>query len=83
MTKRIAFAVAVMIGFGLGLVYAAGRGSFGAHDGPGEIAGAARPLAQLEERGRGDREAGRAIGVPHPKQVLFGDLHVHTTFLWP
>jgi hypothetical protein len=69
-----------MIGFGLGLVYAAGRGAFGAHDGPGEIAGPARPLALLEERGRGDREAGRAIGVAHPKQVLFGDLHVHTTF---
>ncbi|TMA33346.1 MAG: DUF3604 domain-containing protein, partial [Deltaproteobacteria bacterium] len=78
--RRIALAAAALIGFALGLVYAAGRGAFGAHEGPGEIAGRARPIADLEARVRGDREAGRALGVAHPKQVLFGDLHVHTTF---
>jgi hypothetical protein len=78
--KRIALAIAALFGFALGLVYAAGHGAFGAHDGPGEITGRARPLAELEGRVRGDREAGRAIGVSHPKQILFGDLHVHTTF---
>jgi hypothetical protein len=78
--KRIALAAALLVGFALGLVYAAGRGAFGSHDGPGEIVGPARSKQQVEERARGDREAGRAIGVAHPKQVLFGDLHVHTTF---
>src|SRR5207247_5381732 len=78
--RRIALAAAALIGFALGLVYAAGRGAFGAHEGPGEIAGRARPIADLEARVRGDREAGRALGVAHPKQVLFGDLHVHTAF---
>jgi hypothetical protein len=78
--KRIAFGVAGLLGFALGLVYAAGRGAFGAHDGPGEIAGRMRSLPLIEERVRTDREAGRTLGVARPKQVLFGDLHVHTTF---
>jgi uncharacterized protein DUF3604 len=78
--KRIVLVVGALIGFGLGLMYAAGRGAFGAHEGPGEIVGRTRPIAALEERTRVDREAGRAIGVNKPKQVLFGDLHVHTTF---
>jgi hypothetical protein len=78
--KRIVLVVGALIGFGLGLLYAAGRGAFGAHEGPGEIVGLARPIAALEERARVDRETGRAIGVAKPKQVLFGDLHVHTTF---
>ncbi len=80
MVKRVALALALLVGFALGLVYSAGRGSFGSHDGPGEIAGPARSLALIGERVRSDREAGRAIGVAAPKQVLFGDLHVHTTF---
>jgi hypothetical protein len=78
--KKVALLAAALLGFGLGLVYAAGHGAFGSHDGPGEIVGRARSLAGLESRSRVDREAGSALGVAHPKQVLFGDLHVHTTF---
>ena len=80
MLRKLALVAALLLGFGLGLVYAAGHGAFGAHDGPGEIIGRARPLAQLDARTRADAEAGHALGVAHPKQVLFGDLHVHTTF---
>jgi Protein of unknown function (DUF3604) len=80
MGKKIALLAAALIGFGLGLVYAAGHGAFGSHDGPGEIAGPARPLALLDARTRVDRDTASALGVVHPKQVLFGDLHVHTTF---
>jgi Protein of unknown function (DUF3604) len=78
--KKVALLAAALIGFGLGLVYAAGHGAFGSHEGPGEIAGPARPIAQLDARTRVDREVASALGVAHPKQVLFGDLHVHTTF---
>jgi hypothetical protein len=78
--KKIALVLALLLGFGLGLVYAAGHGAFGSHDGPGEIVGPARPIAQLEARARADQQAGTELGVAHPKQVLFGDLHVHTTF---
>jgi hypothetical protein len=78
--KKGILALGALAGFALGIVFAAGRGAFGSHDGPGEIAGARRAPELVEGRVRADREAGRALGVARPKQVLFGDLHVHTTF---
>jgi Protein of unknown function (DUF3604) len=78
--RKVVLALGALVGFALGIVFAAGRGSFGSHEGPGEIAGPRRAPELFEGRVRADREAGRALGVARPKQVLFGDLHVHTTF---
>jgi len=52
------------------LTYGVGR-----HEGPGTIAGAAVPPAVLAARG-----AAQAQVAAGEKQILFGDLHVHTTF---
>lgn len=68
----------VVAGLG-GLVTAFGQGWFGAHEGPGKITGAAVPVVALESRQILQSTARDAIGAQSAKQILFGDLHVHTT----
>jgi hypothetical protein len=46
----------------------------------GAIAGPARPQAEVEARRDGRERAATALGAPTEKQILFGDLHVHSTF---
>jgi hypothetical protein len=68
------FAAAVL------LTWAAGQGGFGAHEGKGEPVAVERPKAGLQAERKALQEAATGIGVWRPKQILFGDLHVHTTF---
>ncbi len=79
--------VAIFLGLGalvlagiLGLVWQAGYGLFGNHEGPGRVAEAPRSLDSLRQAERRVSRAADDVGVPRPKQILFGDLHVHTTF---
>jgi hypothetical protein len=64
----------------LGLLFVLGRGWLG-HDWepsrPVDVPVAAESLAA---RAQGQRQAARRAGVEEPRQVLFGDLHVHTTY---
>jgi hypothetical protein len=57
----------------------------GRHEGPGTIEGKRLPTAAVAERAKAETTAARALGIePGPQtpadQILFGDLHVHTTF---
>jgi len=79
MWKRALIGVAVFLALVAGLVFASGRGWFGRHEGPGEVTEVPRPAAEVSEGTAEVAKAAEAIGVERPKQVLFGDLHVHTT----
>ncbi len=72
--------VLAFVGIAIALVVAAGRGAFGRHEGPGEIVGPRRSAEVVAAATARVAAAADDIGVPRPKQVLFGDLHVHTTF---
>lgn len=62
-------------------VAAAWLGWFGRHEGAGTPTEARIPDAVVGERAAGQRGAASALTVSPPaEQVLFGDLHVHTTF---
>jgi len=78
--KRIALVVGVFAAFALWLAYRISWGLLGEHEAPGEIRGEAVPTRVVfrREAARGARAA--ALGVPRGRQILFGDLHAHTTF---
>ncbi|NNL66656.1 MAG: hypothetical protein HKP30_10465, partial [Myxococcales bacterium] len=46
----------------------------------GEIAGAARPDAVQAQAAARQTRAAAALGASEPRPILFGDLHVHTSF---
>jgi hypothetical protein len=70
-------AVAVAVGL---LVYAAGAGWLGQSEAPGTPRGGQRAGSQLAADEARLARAASALGIPEAKQILFGDLHVHTTF---
>jgi hypothetical protein len=80
MWKTILTVLVVAVLALVALVYFAGRGGFGSHEAPGEPTAVLRPPASVEREAQAVGRAAEAIGVPQPKQVLFGDFHVHTTF---
>ena len=78
--RRIAGVVLLLAVGLLALVLAAGTGHFGTRPDAGVITGPALDPAFIAAKQASVREGAAAVGVPQPKQILFGDLHVHSTF---
>jgi hypothetical protein len=81
MGRWIAVALGAVVLFGVAYVGAAWFGIYGQHEGPGEPTQARIPEPVVAERTRNAARAAAALTpMPPESQILFGDLHVHTTF---
>lgn len=80
------FARFLVLGLAAGLiavvavVYGASEGWFGAHEMPGAVTAKRIPEEVVANRVRIGKAAAASLGANPSKQILFGDLHVHTTF---
>jgi hypothetical protein len=72
----------VLVAVLVAAAYVAGAwlSKYGEHEGAGVVAGQRIPAAVIEARARSQARAAKALTETAPKQILFGDLHVHTTF---
>jgi hypothetical protein len=80
MIHRILVALVVLVAVLLGVLYVVGKGTFGSRWGPGTVTERRLPEELVSSRTGGQRAAARSVGAAAPKQILFGDLHVHTTY---
>ena len=78
--KRIVFALILLIAAGLALLHFLGSGVLGEVWTAGTPTNATVPSQVTESRAVTQAEAARTAGVREAKQILFGDLHVHSTF---
>jgi hypothetical protein len=80
MPARPLVILGAVVVFALGILYLAGLGLFSPVQHAGTPEASAVPADVVAARGAAVRAAAAEIGVAQPKQILFGDLHVHSTF---
>jgi hypothetical protein len=78
--RRIAIALVVLAALFAALLQLLGSGVLGEPWGAGDPVETALAPAMIEERAAAQRAAAKDAGVATRKQILFGDLHVHTTY---
>ncbi|MCA9512335.1 MAG: DUF3604 domain-containing protein [Myxococcales bacterium] len=77
---RIAAVLVAFVALALAGVYAAGKGWLGERWGEGDPAPHAVPAAVVAARAAAQRAAASDVGAFDAKQIVFGDLHVHSTY---
>jgi hypothetical protein len=77
---RVAIALALIVLLGLGGLYAIGRGWLSESWHAGRPQASQVPPRVVARKEAAVESAALALAVEEPKQILFGDLHVHTTF---
>ena len=80
MPTKILWGSLLVLGAMLLFVYALGRGWLTPAQHAGAASGERIAETWIEQRSEAQADAAEAIRVASPNQILFGDLHVHTTF---
>jgi len=80
MLRKLGLSLLLVIVLVVAIVYGAGLGLFGSRQDAGSPTARAIDAAFIAEKEKAVHEAALDVGVARPKQILFGDLHVHSTF---
>ena len=80
MLKKTLGALLLLLVGGLCWLYAAGSGWLGTEEVDGEMTQTPRSEETKSEFASAQSKTASDLGVDEPKQILFGDFHVHTTF---
>ena len=77
--NKIIFILFTLTLIAVGLFFVIAYGWLGIHDGPGKITNQMIPKEIIKERTQIQTRAATNINADNTKQILFGDLHAHTT----
>jgi len=79
-STRVVAVLAMLAATGVYVLYAAGGGRFGTPVPGGEPTERALPSSVVAQRVERQADAAARLDIFEPKQILFGDLHVHSSF---
>ena len=80
MIRKSFYSVLIVALFYSGFVYLVAIGSVGSYEGPGEISNTSTPKEIVSSRIQKQLDDKSKVGINDKKLILFGDLHVHTTY---
>ncbi|MBW2399415.1 MAG: DUF3604 domain-containing protein [Deltaproteobacteria bacterium] len=78
--RKLLLILAVLACLAAGVGFALGHGWLGQRQGAGEVTEQPVPEAWTQAKLASERAAAAALDAPVDRQILFGDLHVHSSF---